>query len=37
MDPADAEAALGQLKALGLPCGVVGEVTERCGHTVIVK
>lgn len=37
MDPADAEVALGQLKALGLPCGVVGEVTERCGHTVIVK
>ena len=37
MDPADAGAALDELKALGLPCDVVGEVTERCDYTVIVK
>ena len=37
MDPEDAPAALSELRALGLPCDVVGEVTERRDHTIIVK
>ncbi|MBS6951989.1 MAG: selenide, water dikinase SelD [Enterocloster asparagiformis] len=37
MNPEDAPAALSELRALGLPCDVVGEVTERRDHTIIVK
>jgi len=37
MDPEDAEKAIEELKALGLPCAIVGRVTERLEKTVYIE
>lgn len=37
MPPEDGEAALKELKALGLPCNIVGYVTDREEKTIIVE
>lgn len=37
MPPEDGEAALKELKALGLPCNIVGRVTAREEKTIIVE
>lgn len=37
MDKEDAAAALKELRKLGLPCALVGEVTEKTEKTVIVR
>ena len=37
MPPEDGEAALKELKALGLPCNIVGRVTDREEKTIIVE
>lgn len=37
MEKEDAAAALAEIKALGLPCAIVGEVTERGEKAVIVR
>lgn len=37
MDKEDGPGALAELKALGLPCGIVGEITERAEKAVIVE
>ncbi|MCC8026175.1 MAG: selenide, water dikinase SelD [Clostridium sp.] len=37
MQKEDAPAALAELKELGLPCGIIGEITDRGTRAVIVK
>ena len=37
MPPEDGAAALEELKKLGLPCNIVGQVTARKEKTVIVR
>jgi selenide,water dikinase len=37
MPPEDGEKAIEELKALGLPCGIVGRVTAREEKTVIIE
>ncbi|MDP4109060.1 MAG: selenide, water dikinase SelD [Bacillota bacterium] len=37
LDPRDADAALRELKTLGLPCGIVGEVTDKLDKSIIIE
>lgn len=37
MDPEDVELALAEVKALGLPCAIVGEIRAKGERTVVVK
>ena len=37
VDPADADAALAEIDALGLPCGMVGAITEKQIKRIIVR
>ena len=37
IDPSDAEAALAELKALGLACGIVGRITEKSEKSVYLE
>ena len=37
LPPEDAESALEEIEALSLPCGIVGRVTRRADHKIIVR
>ena len=37
LDAADAESALAEIEALGLPCGIVGTITEKREKKIIVR
>ncbi len=37
IDPSDAEAALSELKALGLACGIVGKVTDKLEKSIYIE
>jgi len=37
IDPEDADQALEELKALGLPCNIIGEITELQAKEIIIK
>lgn len=37
LDPQDAHAAFEEIEALGLPCGIIGTITEKKGMKIIVR